>query len=82
MFEGDIKDSKFPHPESEIPIQRPEPVLNKNVQITMRVDGDHGHFEVTRRLITGILALIISSPFCWFSKILKHHIYINYAGKT
>jgi hypothetical protein len=70
-FEGDIKDSTFPHPESEIPIQRPEPVPNKKVQITMRVYGDHAHCEVTRRLVTGILALIISTPVCWFSNMQK-----------
>jgi hypothetical protein len=71
MFERDIKDSKFPHPESELQIQRPKPVPNKNVQLTMRVFGDHAHCEVARRRITGILDLIISTPFCWFSKMQR-----------
>jgi hypothetical protein len=61
----------YPEAEEEIPTGRPKPIPNKQVQITIMVDADHAHCEVTRRSVTGILVFVNSTPVRWFSKMQK-----------
>jgi hypothetical protein len=49
----------------------PIPLPNRKVQITVMVDADHAHCEVTRRSVTGILVFVNSTPIRWFSKMQK-----------
>jgi hypothetical protein len=44
---------------------------NRKVQLTIMVDADHGHCQVIRRSVTGILVFISSTPVRWFSKMQK-----------
>jgi hypothetical protein len=61
----------YPEACEEVPDGIPDPVPNKKVQITIMVDADHAHCEVTRRSVTGILVFINSTPIRWFSKMQK-----------
>ena len=62
----------YPDAEEEIPSDRPEvPPDSKRVQITIFVDADHAHCEVTRRSVTGIVGFVNSTPVKWYSKIQK-----------
>jgi hypothetical protein len=55
--------------EEEIPQDKAEVLTSsKPVQITIFVDADHAHCEVTRRSATGILVFINSTPVWWYSK--------------
>jgi hypothetical protein len=59
----------YPEAQEEIPDGIPEPMNNKKVQVTIMVDADHGHCQVTRRSVTGTLVFINSTPVRRFSKI-------------
>jgi hypothetical protein len=62
----------YPEAQEEIPDGLPNPINNnKKAQITIMVDADHGHCQVTRRSATGILVFINSTPVRWFSKMQK-----------
>jgi hypothetical protein len=61
----------YPEATEEIPDGMPETMQNKKIQITIMVDADHAHCEVTRRSVTGILVYINSTPVRWYSKMQK-----------
>jgi hypothetical protein len=61
----------YPEAQEELPLGIPKPVPNKKAQITVMVDADHAHCEVTRRSVTGILVFINSTPVRWYSKMQK-----------
>jgi hypothetical protein len=61
----------YPEACEEVPDGMLEPVPNRKVQITVMVDADHAHCEVTRRSVTGILVFINSTPVRWYSKMQK-----------
>jgi hypothetical protein len=61
----------YPEASEEVPDGIPEPIRNRDVQITIMVDADHAHCEVTRRSVTGILVFINSTPIRWYSKMQK-----------
>ena len=60
----------YPEAQEEIPDNCPTPIPRK-VQITIFVDADHAHCEVTRRSVSGILVYINSTPIRWYSKMQK-----------
>lgn len=51
-----------PEAGEEIPDGIPKPTPLRKVQITVFVDADHTHCEVTLRSVTGILVNINSTP--------------------
>ena len=57
----------YPDAQEEIPDDRPPP-LGSPVQLTLFVDADHAHCELTRRSITGIVVFVNSTPVKWYSK--------------
>jgi hypothetical protein len=61
----------YPEAREEVPDGLPDPLTNRKVQITVMVDADHAHCEVTRRSVTGILVFVNSTPIRWFSKMQK-----------
>jgi hypothetical protein len=62
----------YPEAMEEIPKDRPEAPPNaRKVQITIFVDADHAHCEVTRRSVTGIVVFVNSTPVKWFSKMQR-----------
>ena len=61
----------YPEACEEIPDGLPDPIPNMKVQITVMVDADHAHCEVTRRSVTGILVFVNSTPIRWCSKMQK-----------
>jgi hypothetical protein len=61
----------YPEAIEEIPVDMPLPRPGRKVQITVMVDADHAHCEVTRRSVTGILVFVNSTPVRWFSKMQK-----------
>ena len=61
----------YPEASEEVPNGMPVPTPDRNVQITVMVDADHAHCEVTRRSVTGILVFVNSTPVRWFSKMQK-----------
>jgi hypothetical protein len=61
----------YPEAREEIPDGIPEAIKDKEVQVTIMVDADHAHCEVTRRSVTGILVYINSTPVRWYSKMQK-----------
>jgi hypothetical protein len=61
----------YPEAEEEIPGGIPEVTRDKKVQITIMVDADHAHCQVTRRSVTGILVFINSTPVRWYSRMQK-----------
>ena len=61
----------YPEAQEGIPDDLPEPTPGKKVQVTIMVDADHAHCQVTRRSVTGILVFINSTPIRWVSKMQK-----------
>jgi hypothetical protein len=61
----------YPEARELIPDGIPEPNKNQKVQVTIMVDADHAHCEVTRRSVTGILVFINSTPVRWYSQMQK-----------
>jgi hypothetical protein len=61
----------YPEAQEEFPDGLPKPLHGKKVQLTIMVDTDHGHCQVTRRSVSGILVFINSTPMRWFSKMQK-----------
>jgi hypothetical protein len=51
----------YPEAKEETSDGIPEPNKNQDVQVTIMVDADHAHCEVTRRSVTGILLFINST---------------------
>ena len=60
----------YPYTEEEIPKGLPEP-KGKPVKITVYVDADHAHDQVTRRSVTGIILFLNNMPVCAISKCQK-----------
>jgi hypothetical protein len=61
----------YPEAKEELPTGMPTPLTEKRAQITIMVDSDHAHFEVTRRSVSRILVFINLTPVRWYSKIQK-----------
>ena len=61
----------YPEASEEVPTSMPEPFVGNTTQITVMVDADHAHCEVTRRSVTGILVFVNSTPVRWYSKMQK-----------
>ena len=62
----------YPDAQEDIPSDRPAvPPNSKKVQITIFVDADHAHCEVTRRSVTGIVVFVNSTPVKFFSKMQR-----------
>jgi hypothetical protein len=61
----------YPEASEELPPNMPEPIVGKKVQVTVMVDADHAHCEVTRRSVTGILGFVNSTPVRWYSKMQR-----------
>ena len=57
----------YPYAEEEIPHDMLEP-KGKKARLTVYVDADHAHDQVTRRSVTGILVLLNNTPIRWYSK--------------
>ena len=57
----------YPDCEEEIPHDMPTP-KGKPVRLTVYVDADHAHDLVTRRSVTGIVAMVNNTPIRWISK--------------
>ena len=56
-----------PDAKEDVPDDMPEPTM-KAMRITVFVDADHAHDKKTRRSVTGIIALLNSTPMMWHSK--------------
>jgi hypothetical protein len=57
----------YPEAKEEIPPDQPVPGMKK-AQITIYVDADHAHDQVTRRSVTGIVLFVNGTPVRWISK--------------
>ena len=57
----------YPDAEEEIPHDMLTP-KGKKARLTVYVDADHAHDQVTRRSVTGILVLLNNTPIRWYSK--------------
>jgi hypothetical protein len=57
----------YPDAVEDMPPNMPTP-LGTNVRITCYVDTDHGHDQLTRHSVTGILVTINNTPIKWMSK--------------
>jgi hypothetical protein len=60
-------EEQYPGAMEEMPPGMPKP-KGKGVHITIYVDADHAHDQLTRRSVTGILLLINNTPIKWYSK--------------
>ena len=60
----------YPDAIEHIPSDRPTP-KGKQCSITCYVDADHARDKVTRRSVTGIVALLNNTPVSWISKCQK-----------
>ena len=67
LEDHDSWSDSYPDAEEEIPSNMPEP-KSKHVHITVYVDTDHTHEEVTRRSITGVILFLNSTPIRWVCK--------------
>ena len=66
--ESNVKwDEQYPGAMEELPGDMPAP-KGKAVNITVYVDADHAHDQVTRRSVTGILLFVNNTPVKWHSK--------------
>jgi hypothetical protein len=62
----------YPDAAEEFPRNRPLALpVTKPAQITIFVDADHAHCEITRRSVTGIIVFINSTPVKWCSKMQR-----------
>ena len=57
----------YPDAEEDIPHDMLPP-KGKPVRLTVYVDADHAHDQVTRRSVTGIMAFMKNTPIRWISK--------------
>ena len=57
----------YPDAEEEDPPKMPEP-RGPSARITVYVDADHAHDQLTRRSVTGVLLFINNTPVKWVSK--------------
>ena len=57
----------YPDAEEGIPLDMPK-AKKKAVRITVYVDADHAHDQVTQRSVTGIVLFINGTPVRWVSK--------------
>ena len=57
----------YPDAEEDIPHDMLEPKEGK-ARLTVYVDADHAHDQVTRRSVTGILVFLNKTPIRWISK--------------
>ncbi len=57
----------YPDAEEEIPHDMLEP-KGKTARLTIFVDADHAHDQVTRRSVTGIIVFLNNTPIRWISK--------------
>ena len=57
----------YPDASEDIPPDIPTP-KGKGIRMTIYVDADHAHDQVTRRSVTGILLYINNTPIRWVSK--------------
>ena len=57
----------YPDAEEQITPNTPEP-KGKKVRVTVYVDADHAHDQVIRRLVTGIILFLNSTPIRCISK--------------
>jgi hypothetical protein len=58
---------QYPCTGEELPPGMPEP-KGQPVMITVYVDADHAHDQVTRRSVTGYILFINDTPIKWYSK--------------
>ena len=58
---------QYPCNGEELPPNMPE-AKGRPIQITVYVDADHAHDQVTRRSVTGYILLINNTPVKWYSK--------------
>jgi len=67
-------DEQYPGAREVLPDDMPTP-KGKKVNLTLYVDADHAHDQLTRRSVTGILLFINNTPIKWYSKrqILWNH---------
>ena len=57
----------YPEAAEELNTNLPTPLV-KEIIITVFVDSDHGHDKITRRSITGLIALLGRTPVFYLSK--------------
>ena len=57
----------YPDASEDIPPDMPTP-RGKAARMTVYVDADHAHDQVTRRSVTGILLMVNNTPIRWVSK--------------
>ena len=60
-------DEQYPGAREEFPGDMPNS-KGKEVHLTLYVDADHAHDQLTRRSITGILLFINNTHIKWYSK--------------
>ena len=46
-------------------------LIDEKIQVSIFVDADHAHCQVTRRSVTAILVFLNSTPVRWYSKMQK-----------
>jgi hypothetical protein len=64
-------DSFIPKHRKNCQLMCHQQVQVKRAQITIMVDADHEHCEVTRLSVSGVLVFINSTPVRWYSKMQK-----------
>jgi len=57
----------YPDAKEDISFKCPTP-KSKEIRITVYVDADHAHDQVTRRSVTGIIVFMNNTPVRWFCK--------------
>ena len=57
----------YPDAEDEDPPKMPKP-KGPSARITVYVDADHAHDQLTRRSVTGIILFVNNTPVKWVSK--------------
>jgi hypothetical protein len=60
-------DVEFPNPHDPPPLIKD----NNKIQVSIFVDADFAHCQVTRRSVTGILVFVNGTPIKWYSKMQK-----------
>ena len=67
MAEFDTWKEFYPDAEEDLPDKMPE-AKGAEARITVYVDADHAHDQVTRRSVTGIILFVNGTPVKWISK--------------
>jgi len=60
-------EEQYPGACEELPNDMPKP-KGKGVQVTIFVDADHAHDQMTRRSVTGAILYVNNTPIKWYSK--------------